>query len=91
VFVICIRKSEVHFVCKDDDEQTALVCDAIFEENFLKQSFKKFSSKIARKDDDGGTQRRIGGNSKIQTKPSSSRRSGAKRDDCRDSVCPASC
>jgi len=28
-----------------------LVCDAIFEGNFLKQSFKKFPSKIARKDE----------------------------------------
>ena len=36
---------------EDDDEQTTLDCDAIFEENFLKQSFKKFSSKIARKDE----------------------------------------
>jgi len=51
VFVICIRKSKVHFVCKDDDEQTTLDCDAIFEENFLKLCFKKFSSKIARKDE----------------------------------------
>ena len=79
MFVIYIRKSEVRFVCKDDDEQTTLDCDAIFEENFLKQSFKKFSSKIARKDDDGDWQRQISGNSKIQTKLSSRLREGVER------------
>jgi len=56
-----------------------LDCDAIFEGNFLKQSFKKFPSKIARKDNDSWLAKTDG-----QTKPSSSRRSVAKQNDCRD-------